>query len=94
MKTTTLRADTQEKYVLYLNGLFFMLEEEGFLPFDGWAVLNRVSPTKINKSKLNTIAQLIGEAILDAENSSTVIKVALKNYKSAFSKLKDYIQSI
>lgn len=86
--------ETPDVYIMYLNGMFDMLQEEGFLPFDGWAVLNRVSPTKINKSKLNTIAQLIGEAILDAENSSTVIKAALKNFKSAFSKLKDYIQSI
>ena len=89
-----LSSETPDVYIMYLNGMFDMLQEEGYLPFDGWAVLNWFPPTNLNKSKLNTIAQLIDEAIQDAEKSSTVIKAALKNFKSAFSKLKDYIQSL
>lgn len=89
-----LSVETPDVYILYLNGMFDMLEEEGFLPFDGWAVLNRVAPTKPNKTKLVKIAQLIGEAIADAEKSGVIVKAALRNFKCAFSKLKDFIQSI
>ena len=88
------RAETPDIYIMYLNGMFVMLQENGFLPFDGWAVLNNISPIKSNKPKLEKIAWLIGEAIKDAEKSSKIIKDALKNFKSAFSKLNDYIQSI
>lgn len=91
---TLKRAETPDIYIMYLNGMFVMLQENGFLPFDGWAVLNNISPIKSNKPKLEKIAWLIGEAIKDAEKSSKIIKSALKNFKSAFSKLNEYIQSI
>lgn len=91
MKATTLRADTQEKYVLYLNGLFVMLEEDGFLPFDGWMVLNRVPPVKANKTKLLNVCSIITEAIEDAEKKGYNY---LNDFKSAFHKLENYIQSI
>ena len=91
MKTTTLRADTQGKYVLYLNGLFYMLEEEGFLPFDGWMVLNRILPVKANKTKLLMVCSLITDAIKDAENNGYNY---LNDFKSAFHKLESYIDSI
>ena len=90
MKTTTLRADTQEKYVLYLNGLFFMLEEEGFLPFDGWMVLNRILPVKANKTKL----------LINFISLPYILFIIFKgykylnNFKSAFHKLESYIKSI
>lgn len=91
MKATPLRADTQEKYVLYLNGLFVMLEEDGFLPFDGWMVLNRILPVKANKTKLLNVCSIITEAIEDAENKGYNY---LKDFKAAFHKLENYIQSI
>ena len=89
--TTTLRADTQEKYVLYLNGLFVMLEEDGFLPFDGWLVLNRILPVKANKTKLLNVCSIITDAIEDAESKGYNY---LNDFKAAFHKLESYIQSI
>ena len=91
MKKTTLKPETQEKYVLYLNGLFVMLQEDGFMPFDGWVVLNRILPVKANKTKLLSVCSIITDAIEDAENKGYNF---LNDFKSAFHKLESYIQSI
>lgn len=86
--------ETPDIYVLYLNGLFVMLHENGFLSFDGWKVLNYYAPVHANKTKLEKVTEMISDAINDAENSNVTIKNAIKNFKSAFHQLEAYIRSL
>lgn len=91
-KNPKLHDGSAEAYIMYLNGLFVMLQENDFISYNAWSELDKAYMT--NYKMINDIIQDIYNAIDAAEKSSKDLKLGMKNFKSTFNKLNKYIEYI